>query len=141
MTKLKATTVQVIQVSDWDEFVSEVYGKIYSFQQQDDCKPRGTYPFSVPSQGVKWCAEQFDYENTEIPFEVNGEEMGVSFETWLNTKVEDTEKHFQSHPCGVVFAVELFWERNFYPRVETIIWDLYKRGLLDEGEYMINIDW
>jgi hypothetical protein len=139
MTKLKATTVQVIQVNAWDEFVKEVYGKIYSFQQQDGCKPRGTFFFSIPD--VEYDAEEFDYENTEIPFEVNGEEMGVSFETWLNTKVEDTEKHFQSHSCGVDFAVELFWERNFYPSVETIIWDLHKRGLLDEGEYMINIDW
>jgi hypothetical protein len=139
MTKLKTKTVQVIQVADWDKFVSEVYGKIYSFQQQDGCKQRGTYFFKT--SGIQYDAEEFDYENTEIPFEVNGEEMGVSFESWLNTKEEDTEKHFHSDLCGALFANELFWERNFYPSVETIIWDLCKRGLLDEGEYMINIDW
>jgi hypothetical protein len=47
MTKLKTKTVQVIQVADWDKFVSEVYGKIYSFQQQDGCKQRGTYFFKT----------------------------------------------------------------------------------------------
>ena len=131
--KLKTKTVKVVSVSDWDDFVILTYGKHYSFQQQDGCKSRGTAYFTVPNQ---YDAEEFDSEATTIPFEVNGKEMGVSFETWLNTNLDDTASHFESN-----WENELFWERNFYPDVNTIVWDLYKRGLLEEGEYMIDIDW
>ena len=36
---------------------------------------------------------------------------------------------------------ELFWDRNFYPHVSMIIKDLENKGILKEGEYIINIDW
>lgn len=130
--KIKTKTINVITTSDWDDFVMLTYGKHYNFQQQDGCKSRGTFHFT-PNP---YDAEEFDYEATEIPFEVNGEVMGVSFETWLNTDFNDTRKHFESD-----FDNRLFWERNFYPDVNTIVWDLYKRGLIEECEYMIDIDW
>jgi hypothetical protein len=62
--------------------------------------------------------------------------MGVSFETWLNTSPEDTKKYFEFE-----YENKLFWERNFYPHVSMIIKDLYKKGLIEKGEYDINIDW
>lgn len=127
---LEFKTRKQIDVDDWDKFVSDHYGKIYSFQQQDDCKERGIEKINVPEKYPE------DFEATEIPFEVNGEEMWVSFETWLNTTPEETAKHFESE-----WENGLFWERNFYPHVSMIVNDLHKKGLLEAGEYDIKIDW
>jgi hypothetical protein len=123
-------TIKQIDVDEWDNLVEQTYGKIYSFQQQDDCQPRGIVNITVPSNYVE------DFENTEIPFEVNGYEMGVSFETWLNTTPEETRKHFKED-----YENRLFWDRNFYPSIDMIINDLHSKGLLEEGKYQINIDW
>lgn len=129
---LKVKNKKFIEVQDWDNLVEETYGKIYSFQQQDGCKERGVENISVPVK-EDWTE---DFENTKIPFKVNGSEMGVSFETWLNTSPEDTRKHFKED-----YQNALFWERNFYPHVSMIINDLHNKGLLETGDYSINIDW
>ncbi len=39
------------------------------------------------------------------------------------------------------WELELFWGRNFYPDVSMIIDDLYERGLLEAGDFSIDIDW
>ncbi len=39
------------------------------------------------------------------------------------------------------WEINLFCERNFYPDLHTIANDLYERGLIEAGEYVINIDW
>lgn len=123
--ELEYTPINKIEINDWDEFVQKVYGKKYDFQQQDGCKSRGTYEFSVPPTCI------YDYEDDEIPVEVNGDEMGVSFKAWL----ERTKPFFRG------YQDDLFWGRNFYPSVDMIIDDLYKKGLIKEGKYFINIDW
>ena len=127
---LKVKTVKMVSLQDWDELVVSVYGKPYFLQQQNGCKGRGTEEITVPDEWTD------DYEETEIPFEVNGKEMGVSFETWLNTSPEDTAKHFKSEREN-----NLFWERNFYPNVSMIANDLHSKGLIETGEYVIDIDW
>lgn len=131
---IKFTNKKVINVWDWDDLVTTTYGKPYSFQQQDDCKPRGTFDFEVPN---KWGIE--DYENDTIPFIINGREMGVSFKSWLNTSEEDIKKEFPERDSKM--GLSIFWGRNFYPHVDIIIDDLYKKGLIEEGKYTINIDW
>jgi hypothetical protein len=132
MKKLKIKTIQSISVQNWDDFVEATYGRPYSFQQQDGCKDRGTFNFTVPSDGE-------DFENDIIPEEVNGEEMGVSFKAWLardpKQKLNSKDKWDRDH------GLFLFWERNFYPHVDMIINDLHAKGLLPEGEYQIVIDW
>lgn len=62
--------------------------------------------------------------------------MGVSFAAWLNTNPEDTERHFEYE-----WENAMFWERNFYPALEMIVKDLQFKGLLEQGEYAIDIDW
>ncbi len=125
-----------IDVADWDQLVEKTYDKIYSFQQQDGCKDRGIETIYVPVEIPE------DYEATEIPFKVNGEEEGISFETWLNTTPEDTAKHFEEDGGRKNnWRNDLFWSRNFHPHVDMVINDLYSRGLLPEGEYDIKIDW
>jgi hypothetical protein len=129
MNALKIETRKQIDLGDWDNLVSEHYGKIYSFQQQDDCKERGIETITVP-------CEPEDYENDSIPFVINGDEMGVSFKTWLETSPEDTKKEFTDS-----WGNNLFWDRNFYPHVSMIINDLHAKGILPEGEYDIKINW
>lgn len=119
---LKFEKVNMVDVGDWNALVEETYGKTYDFQQQDGCKDRGLDYFTVPLQYVP-----DDYENDTIPYEINGEEMGVSFKAWLSTNPNTYE--------------DIFWERNFYPALEILADDLYQKGLIPEGEYTINIDW
>jgi len=126
---IKYTNKKVIEVQDFDNLVRETYGRPYSFQQQDGCKSRGVHDFEIPN---KWGIE--DYENDTIPEKVNGDEMGVSFKAWLE---RDPELNVFENK----FSNDLFWGRNFYPNVDMIIEDLHKKGLIEEGEYTINIDW
>lgn len=129
---LKVKNVQMIDVSDWDDLVQTTYGRIYNFQQQDGCKERGTFSLTIPSHA-------YDYENDTIPEEVNGDEMGVSFKAWLERDPKqklDTDDEWDREN-----GLSLFWERNFYPDIQMIANDLHKKGLIEAGKYVINIDW
>ncbi len=124
---LKYSKVNLICLQDWDELVSETYGKPYSFQQQDGCQSRGGFPITIPSDAD-------DFENDSIPEEVNGEEMGVSFKAWIerDPEINVFDKDYKN---------ELFWERNFYPDIQTVANDLFEKGLIEAGDYVIDIDW
>jgi hypothetical protein len=128
---LKYVINKGVGLSDWNEFVSSTYGRIYDFQQQEGCRDRGIFSFSVPS---KYTDDKRMHES--IPEIVNGEKMGVKFKTWLerdpNKPIENQEYNSQR---------EMFWQRNFYPDIYTLVNDLYEKGLLEEGDYTINIDW
>lgn len=119
---LRYTQVRTVDLNDWDELVRETYGRPYMFQQQDGCKSRGTEYFSVP------CVP-YDYSNDSVPEIINGSEMGVSFKAWLE---RDPDKNVMD---------DIFWERNFYPSLSSVAQDLYEKGLIEEGEYQIEIDW
>ena len=126
---IRTRTETLIDVQDWDALVTETYGRPYSFQQQDGCKDRDLVAITVPE-------ECDDFENDTVPEIVNGDEMGVSFKAWLardpKTPLPDRDD---------TFGLTLWWERNFYPDVQMIANDLYEKGLIEAGEYLINIDW
>lgn len=128
----KTRTEQVIDVVDWDNLVIETYGKPYSFQQQDDCKERQRVFITIPDAPR-------DYENDTVPEIVNHPETGVSFEAWLardpNQKIPKRKADSRND------FTELWWERNFYPDVQMIANDLHAKGLIEAGEYVIDIDW
>lgn len=128
--KIKTRTETIIDVYDWDKLVKETYGKPYNFQQQEDCRDRGMYTLQVPS------CDTYDYERDSVPEIINGCKMGVSFKSWLdrdpNKPVgKDIGKH----------GITLWWHRNFYPHEYIIANDLYNKGLIDEGSYLIEVDW
>lgn len=131
MCALKIRTEQVIDVSDWDRLVSSTYGRPYSFQQQDGCKERQRYYLTVPCAGE-------DFENNTVPEEVNHEEMGVSFAAWL---ARDPKQKLSNPEDRQSWSLGLWWDRNFYPDIQMVANDLHERGLLDAGEYTIDIDW
>ena len=126
---IRTRTETLIDVQDWDALVTETYGRPYSFQQQDGCKERQLVSITVPDG----CD---DFENDTVPEIVNSDEMGVSFKAWLardpKTPLKDRDD---------TFGLTLWWERNFYPDVQMIANDLYEKGLIEAGEYLINIDW
>lgn len=131
---IKTSNIKIIESQDWDDLVQETYGKSYMFQQQDGCQDRGTRKITIPLE------ETYDEEmNDSIPFKINGEEMGVKFNVWLNTSQEDIKKEFPDRDERL--GLDIFWERNFYPDLQTIANDLYNKGLIEAGEYTINIDW
>jgi hypothetical protein len=127
--KLKVRTVQMIASFELDALVKEVYSKPYCFQQQDGCKARGTHPVTIPGQA-------YEDDKTSIPDVVNGSEMGVSFTAWLARD----PKEWNGDPESACY-IDLFWERNFYPDVQMILNDLYDKGLVQAGNYVIEIDW
>jgi len=136
---LKYSLVKVIDVNDWDELVIETYGKPYNFQQQEGCQSRGMiYLIVPPTYNDDACAHD------KIPIEINGGQMGVKFQVWLDTTVEDINAKFEKIRGGPeVYAGQndLFWERNFYPDLNVLAEDLYKKGLIEAGKYQIKIDW
>ena len=106
---MKFKNEKIISDSDWDKLVQKTYGRIYCFQQQDDCKDRGLFRFSVPDKAE-------DFENNSIIEKVNGPEMGVSFKAWLErdpkTPIPKQEYAWER---------DLFWERNFYPEFQIFL--------------------
>jgi hypothetical protein len=128
---IKTRKLEMIDVDDWDDFIEKTYGRPYSFQQQDGCKERGIEYISVP-------CDPEDYKNDTVPEKVNNPEMGVSFKAWLER--DPTQKLFNKDDQES-YCLDLWWDRNFYPHVSMIINDLHSKGLLEVGEYGIDIDW
>ena len=122
--------VRMIDVDDWDQLVEDTYGKPYNFQQQDGCQLRGVFWFNVPEDNKD------EFVKDSIPVVVNGKDRGVKFEVWLDTEPDAFNDDFRYD-----WEVRLFWDRNFYPDIRMIINDLYEKGILEEGEYAIDIDW
>lgn len=123
---------RVIDVGDWDQLVMDTYGRPYSFQQQDGCKSRGREYLNASANPD----DVWEYDNVTVPEVVNHDEMGVTFEAWL---ARDPKQPLPDREDS--FGLELWWTRNFYPTAEAIAHDLVKRGLLEAGEYTIDIDW
>lgn len=129
--------ISIFELQEWDNLVKKTYGKPYSFQQQDGCKDRGLFKFTVPSNDAN------DFENDTLPEVVNHDEIGVSFKAWLERDPnqaldgngEEREKSDES------WAINLWWARNFYPDFQTVANDLCSKGKIKPGNYAINIDW
>jgi hypothetical protein len=95
-----------------------------------DCRDRGIQYITIPVNNPE------DYKNNTIPEIVNASEMGVSFKAWLE---RDPKQPISERSEN--WALEMWWERNFYPTIDMIINDLYEKGLVEAGNYQINIDW
>jgi len=123
--------VKMIDVNDWDKLVSNTYKRHYSFQQQDGCQERGIFRLSIPS---KYTMD--DEMHDSIPEIINGDVMGVKFHKWLERDPKQPVGNEKQH-----WTINLFWDRNFYPDIQTVANDLHKKGLIDAGDYVIDIDW
>jgi hypothetical protein len=125
---IKTRIQKVIEVRDWDDLVRNTYGRPYSLQQQDGCKDRQHFEIKIPAKG----ADEYEFKNDTV----NHSEMGVSFKAWL---ARDPEQKLSDDDPD--WRLQMWWRRNFYPCVDMIANDLYTKGLIDAGEYVIDIDW
>jgi hypothetical protein len=128
---IKFSNKKVIEVQDWDDLVQKTYGKVYSLQQQNGCIGRQHISITVPD-------EEYNEEemHDSIPDIVNGNTMGVKFNIWLSRDPKEWNGEEEDRAY-----VDMFWDRNFYPDLQTVANDLHKKGLIEAGEYTINIDW
>lgn len=129
--KIKKRSINVVSLQDFDELVEKTYGRPYSLQQQDGCIDRQLLEFTVPSED-----DAEDYENDSVDEVINGNEMGVSFAAWLAR--DPKQKLKEGDPDHIL---DLFWSRSFYPEFYTVVNDLHAKGLLEAGDYGIDIDW
>jgi hypothetical protein len=127
---LEIRTIQTIAESDFSRLVREVYGRPYSYQQQDGCKGRGVENFTVP---IKY---PYDFENDVVIEEVNSSEEGVSFKAWL-----ERDPDLLIEQLTRPYITELWWARNFYPSFDMVVNDLHSKGYIPAGEYQLVIDW
>ena len=128
--------VTLISVEEWDNLVVKTYGKIYSFQQQNNCRDRGIYHLCIPSCDAE------DFKNTELPEIVNHPKRGIKFSAWLDRDPNQPLKKLSDQGDTVYpWEIVIWWERNFYPNVEFLANDLHQKGLLAAGDYIIEIDW
>ena len=147
---IKTKNYKVIELGDWDDLVIETYGRIYSFQQQDGCQGRGNVKLTIPDM------DNDDEMHDKIAEIINGDIMGVKFATWLerDTKAPLNPSDKELSSCNYYYDtcnrkqwceeeshISLFYERNFYPDLQTVANDLHKKGLIEAGEYIIEIDW
>ena len=123
--KLNKEIVNKIEVSDWNKFIMETYKRPYDFQQQDGCKERGVFSFNIP-------------EDCTLEYDTTGEhhDMGVTLKDWLERDPKEPIKN-QKYD----WELETFWERVFYPDIYALLYDLRSKGLIEDGNYLINIDW
>ena len=129
---MKIKNVKMIEVSDWDDLVTETYKRPYSFQQQDGCQGRGTVNITIPDELY---GEEEEMNDT-VPETINGEEMGVKFKSWLERDPKQPVGDRKDE-----WEIGLFWDRNFYPNLQTVANDLHEKGLIEAGDYTIEIDW
>lgn len=131
---MRIRKVNVIDVNEWNYLVEQTYRRPYNFQQQDGCKDRGLFYITIPNND--WGE---NYENDTIPEVVNGDEIGVSFKGWLE---RDPSKKLNTKDDWVrENGLGFFWNRSFYPDIQMVANDLHEKGLIEAGEYCIEIDW
>lgn len=128
---LNIRTEKIINVSNWDKLIEDTYGRPYNLQQQDGCMERQMLRISIPGESCD------DEQHDSIPEVVNGEEMCVKFATWL---ARDPKQDLADGKTNS-WSVKLFYERNFYPELQTVANDLHAKGLIPAGDYLIEIDW
>jgi len=132
--KIKFSSLRVIKDGDWNKLVTETYGRPYCFQQQEGCRDRGIYRFTVPGGPD-------DYESDAVPEVVNHENWGVPFAAWLK---RDPKTLLAGEKDGLNlegWQLQLWWHRNFFPHVQMVANDLHAKGILDPGDYAIEVDW
>ncbi len=137
MFHMKTRTEKVIDVHDWDDLVEKTYGRKYVLQQQNGCMDRRRVRITIPDVDNAYDDEMHD----EIPEIINHDIMGVKFAKWLERDPKQSLKDEAKGERDDQWGIDLWWERNFYPDLQTVANDLHSKGLVEAGDYTIDIDW
>jgi len=131
---MKVSTIRMVYVDDFNQFVTETYGRPYNFQQQEDRREKELLWIEVPTE-----KPVDEFAGKDIPKDYSTKEMRVDFDIWV---ARDPKEQIKCPPDREdrSWTLLLWWERNFYPDINMILWDLYNRGLIESGEYYINMD-
>lgn len=124
---MKIKIEKVIECSDWNKLVCKTYNKPYNLQQQNGCMDRCRLNIIVPNQ------EEFGSDESNY--------QPVKFEDWLKRDPKEPVECGDEDCRKDDWYINLWWERNFFPDLQVVANDLNKKGLLESGEYTINIDW
>lgn len=120
---IKSKIKHVISSAAWNKQVSKIYGRPYSIEDQFEFNR--VLGFKVPNRS-------FDFANETVEENEDTKETGVNFKSWI---ARDPDQKIGSDPCA--FVTTLWWYRAFYPDIEVLANDLFKKGLLERGEYVI----
>ena len=112
----KTKTYIEVWESDLSKFVSEFYGLPWRLQQQGDAMGQNTYlKIDVSSEGTDW----------ESP-----EECEQKLQEW------------RALPKPEGWEEVMNFERDHQAlSVDVVLWDLCRKGIIPEGEYLITVWW
>ena len=78
-----------------------------------------------------------DFKSDEVPENLDKKDQtGVSFKAWLN---RDPKMKLEKQKYD--FELGMWWERNFYPNLQILANDLYKKGVIEADNYTINANY
>lgn len=131
---MKLKTRTIVSEQDWSELVRDVYCRPYCLQQQNGCMNRGTINITIPN-----VADESKMDDS-VPEIVNGGARGVKFAKWIERDPKQPLSENEELRTDQ-WAINLWWDRNFYPNLQTVANDLHAKGHVDAGNYTIDIDW
>lgn len=114
MTTFQDRTYKYIDMRDWNDLISTVYGERPYNVQQADFLPQDSVIFADVPNG--WFMD---------------EDLEGELENWLG----------QPLPAEDDSIARMRFQRESTVSVDALLFDLHKRGLVDEGKYLIHIWW
>lgn|SRR5574343_400590 len=120
---IKTKPKHVINSDVWDKYVTKIYKRPYSISDQFEFK--NVLEFKVPNRAI-------DFANEIVEEDESTKETGVNFKSWIS---RDPSQPISGDPRP--FVTKLWWFRSFYPEIDVLANDLYKKGQLERGEYVI----
>lgn len=112
--------VRLIEEREFSALVTRVYGRPYRLQQNMMLGQDTIYPLTVP--------EPEPVDESHEP----------SFAEWAS---QDPDLDADGHPWRHAWEKEIWWEREFYPPFSALVNDLYERGHLPMGTFMLHVWW
>lgn len=113
----KSKTYIDVEEIELSKFVSEYYGRPWRLQQQGDCLAQNSYQLiTVSHEGTEW----------DEP-----EDCEQMLNSWLALPI----------PAPDDWSAVMDFERETFLQVDVVLWDLCRRGIAPEGEYLIRVWW
>lgn len=151
---IKIRTIEVIDESDLNKLVQEVYGRPWNLQQQGEMMSNDSLAYLevFPNdEEVRSWPEYAAFEKwRDVPMDepIEGPEADRYREILAEELAKDEPdenlikwwEHYITLKPGTL-EYQLYWERDYYPPQDILMGDLCERGLIPEGEYHVWVSW